>query len=176
VTAAALIVIDVQKGLLSDHEKVYDAEGVLARINQLVARARQHGAPVIFVQHQGVAGHPLEKQSEGWQIHPATGYQQGDIVIEKRNCDAFQDTDLQSRLEALGISNIVLAGMCSDYCVDTTCRRAFSLGYEVVLASDAHTTLSKDHMSAEMIVKHHNVILGSDFAKGLPSARIEFQV
>ena len=173
--AVALIVIDVQNGLLSDREKVYDAEGVLARISQLVARARAHGVPVIFVQHQGEEGHPLEKPSEGWQIHPATGYRQDDVVIEKRNCDAFQDTELKSRLEASGISNIVLAGMCSDYCVDTTCRRAFSLGYDVVLASDAHTTLSKDHMSAEMIVRHHNVILGSDFAKSLPSERIEFR-
>jgi nicotinamidase-related amidase len=175
VTGAALIVIDVQKGLLSDSGKVYDAEGVLTRINQLVSRARTHGVPVIFVQHQGEAGHPLEKPSEGWQIHPATGYRPDDVVIEKRNCDAFQDTELQSQLEASSISNIVLAGMCSDYCVDTTCRRAFSLGYDVVLASDAHTTLSKDHMSAEMIVQHHNVILGSDFAKGLPSEQIEFR-
>ena len=174
-TVAALIVIDVQKGLLSDLGKVYDAEGVLARISQLVARARANGAPVIFVQHEGAEGHPLEKPSDGWQIHPATGYQPDDVVIEKRNCDAFQDTELQSRLEALGTSTIVLAGMCSDYCVDTTCRRAFSLGYDVVLASDAHTTLSKDHMSAEMIVQHHNVILGSDFAKCLPSEQIIFR-
>jgi nicotinamidase-related amidase len=174
VKASALIVIDVQQGLLSDPEKVYDADGVLARISQLVARARTHGAPVIFVQHQGEPGHPLEKPSEGWQIHPATGYQQGDIVIEKRNCDAFQDTELQSRLEASGINSVVLAGMCSDYCVDTTCRRAFSLGYNVVLASDAHTTLSQEHLSAETIVRHHNVILGSSFSKNLPSEQIKF--
>jgi nicotinamidase-related amidase len=149
---------------------------VLARINELVARAREHGTPVIFVQHQGAEGHPLEKPSEGWQIHPATGYRPDDVVIEKRNCDAFQDTELQSQLEASGITNVVLAGMCSDYCVDATCRRAFSLGYNVVLASDAHTTLSQDHMSAEMIVRHHNIVLSSGFANGLRSERIKFQV
>jgi nicotinamidase-related amidase len=176
VNATALIVIDVQKGLLSDLEKVYDGVGVLSRINELVARARENGAPVIFIQHQGAAGHPLEKPSEGWEIHPATGYRQDDVVIEKLNCDAFQDTELQSRLEASAISDIVLAGMCSDYCVDTTCRRAFSLGYNVVLASDAHTTLSQEHLSAETIVRHHNVILGSSFSKILPSEQIGFRV
>lgn len=172
----ALIVIDVQNGLLADPAKVHDADGVLNRIGQLVSRARKEHVPVIFVQHDSSEeGHPLKKPLEGWKIHPATGYYAGDEVVEKRDCDAFQNTDLQSRLDAMGIKNLVMAGMCSEYCVDTTCRRAYSLGYDVVLATDAHTTLSKDHMSAEMIVRHHNAILGSGFAKGLQSETIDFR-
>ncbi len=171
----ALIVIDVQNGLLADPGKVHDADGVLARISQMVGRARDENVPVIFVQHEGGEGHPLQKPLDGWKIHPGTGYREGDEVVEKRDCDAFQNTDLQSRLDGLGVKSLVMAGMCSEYCVDTTCRRAYSLGYDVVLASDAHTTLSKDHMSAEMIVRHHNAILGSGFAKGQQSQAIDFR-
>jgi nicotinamidase-related amidase len=176
VSNTALIVIDVQKGLLAKPELVHDPEGVLARINGLVERARDQNIPVIFVQHEGTEqGHPLQKSLEGWEIHPDTGYRSDDQVVEKRDCDAFQNTDLQARLDGLGVKNLVIAGMCSEYCVDTTCRRAYSLGYDVVLASDAHTTLSKDHLPAELIVRHHNAILGSGFAKGRQSETIDFR-
>jgi aminoglycoside 6'-N-acetyltransferase len=171
----ALLIIDVQNGLLADPSKVHDADGVLTRINELVSRARDQDVPVIFVQHEGEEGHALEKPLEGWNIHPGTGYREGDEVVEKRDCDAFQNTNLKSRLDSLGVQNLVVAGMCSEYCVDTTCRRAYSLGYDVVLATDAHTTLSNDHMSAEMIVRHHNIILGSSFAKGQQSNTIDFR-
>lgn len=175
-TQTALIVIDVQKGLLAKPELVHEPDAVLARIADLVARARAEDAIVIFVQHEGAEqGHPLLKPHEGWEIHPATGYSAGDQVVEKRNCDAFQDTDLQSRLDGLGIRTLVITGMCSEYCVDTTCRRAYSLGYDVVLASDAHTTLSKYHMAADLIVRHHNAILGAGFVKCQQSADIHFQ-
>lgn len=171
----ALLIIDVQKGLLTDSEQVHDADGVLSRIHELVARARSENTPVIFIQHDGgEEGHPLKKPIEGWEIHPATGYRTDDMVVEKRDCDAFQNTDLQSRLDALGVRKLVIAGMCSEYCVDTTCRRAYSLGYDVILAVDAHTTLAKEHMSAAMIVQHHNAILASGFAKGQPSNHINF--
>jgi nicotinamidase-related amidase len=176
VNRTALIIIDVQNGLLADPSIVHDAYGVLDRISQLVSRARKEQVPVIFVQHEGGVGHPLEKPLEGWNIHTGTGYLNGDTIVEKRDCDAFQDTDLQARLDDLGIKTLVLAGMCSEYCVDTTCRRAYSLGYEIILASDAHTTLSKDHLSAEMIVRHHNAILGSGFAKGRQSETIDFRI
>jgi nicotinamidase-related amidase len=177
VSDTALIIIDVQNGLLAEPEKVHDPEGVLNRISTMVSRARDADIPVIFVQHEGSEeGHPLTKPLEGWKIHTGTGYREGDEIVEKRDCDAFQNTDLQSRLESAGIKRLVVAGMCSEYCVDTTVRRGYSLGYDVVLASDAHTTISKDHMPAEMIVRHHNAILGSGFAKGQPSEQIEFPV
>lgn len=171
-----LIVIDVQKGLLAKPELVHEPDAVLACIADLVARARDEDVPILFVQHEGTEqGHPLLKPHEGWEIHPATGYQAGDQIVEKRDCDAFQNTDLQSRLDGLGIRRLVITGMCSEYCVDTTCRRAYSLGYDVVLANDAHTTLSKDYMTADLIVRHHNAILGAGFVKCQQGADINFQ-
>jgi nicotinamidase-related amidase len=155
-------------------EKPFDGEGMLSRITGLVARAREANAPVIFVQHDGGAGHPLEKPNENWEVHLDTGYLAHDLVIEKRNCDAFQDTELQKTLVDLGIKQVVLAGMMTEYCVDTTCRRAFSLGYDVILAGDAHSTLSRVELSAEQIIGHHNSVLNGSFASVKSSAQIEF--
>ncbi len=170
----ALIVIDVQKGMFAFPEQPYEGEGMLCRINGLVEEARKASVPVIFVQHDGGPDHPLEKPSQNWEIHPGTGYTSNDLVIEKRNCDSFQDTNLQDSLQSLGAENLVLAGMMTEYCVDTTCRRAFSLGYKVTLASDAHSTLSREDLSAEQIIRHHNSVLSGSFASVQLSNTIEF--
>ena len=130
----ALIVIDVQNGLAGNPAMPpQGGRGFLARVHSLVERAREAAVPVIFVQHNGGPGHPLEKPTTAWEIHPATGFQSGDPVVEKQHCDAFQDTDLQDRLTKLGAQHLVLAGMMTEYCVDTTCRRAFSLDRKSVV-------------------------------------------
>lgn len=173
-SGVALLVIDVQRGLFSLAEQPHDGAGVLSRIADLVARARAASVPVIYVQHAGGAGHPLERPLENWQFHPDIGYQKGDIVVEKCNCDAFLDTDLHQLLKDLSVQTIVATGMMSEYCVDTTCRRAFSLGYRVILVTDAHTTISKPHLPAEQIIRHHNELLSGAFVTGAHAADVDF--
>ncbi|MBX9644714.1 MAG: cysteine hydrolase [Novosphingobium sp.] len=174
-SSTALIVIDVQNGMFANPEmQPHGGDEFLARLSDLVTRARTAGNHVLFVQHDGGAGHPLEKPSETWEIHPGTGYQRGDAVVEKSECDAFHATDMQKRLEADGINRLVLAGMMTEFCVDTTCRRAFSLGYEVILASDGHSTFSREDLSADQIIQHHNSVLGSGFATLQPCSEITF--
>lgn len=172
---AALLVIDVQRGMFAWEQQPYDGAAMLARIEDLAARARAAAVPVIFIQHDGGAGHPLEKPLDNWRIHPGTGYRDGDLVVEKRHCDAFQDTALQALLSELCVDTVVLTGMMTEFCVDTTCRRAFSLGLKVILASDAHTTFAKPYLSAERIVQHHNAILADNFATTQPAAAIDFK-
>lgn len=174
-TDTALIIIDVQNGMFTHSEQPFEGARMLAHIDALVQRARSASVPVIFVQHDGGSGHPLEKMTDGWQIHPATGYRAGDVVIEKRYCDAFHATTLHEHLQRNHVQNIVIAGMMTQYCVDTSCRRAFSLGYKVVLASDAHSTFSHGELSAAQIIAHHNMILGNDFATTRAANDIDFQ-
>lgn len=172
---SALIVIDVQRGMFAWEQQPHDGTAVLSRIEALVGRARQADVPVIFVQHDGGSGHPLEKPLENWRVHPGTGFRDGDLVVEKRHCDAFQDTTLQALLTEHDVETVVLTGMMTEFCVDTTCRRAFSLGLKVVLASDAHTTFARPHMSAELIVQHHNAILADNFASTQIAEAIDFK-
>lgn len=173
-SGVALLVVDVQRGLFSLPEQPHDGAGVVSRIADLVMCARAASVPVIYVQHAGGAGHPLERPLENWRLDPDIGYREGDIVVEKHNCDAFLDTELQELLESYGVQTIVAAGMMSEYCVDTTCRRAFSLGYRVVLVTDAHTTISKPHLPAEQIIRHHNAVLSGAFATVANAADIDF--
>lgn len=64
-------------------------------------------------------------------------------------------------LQEKGIEHVILSGMQTEYCVDTTTRRACSEGYKVTLVSDAHSTFNTEVLRAEDIVKHHNTVLGA---------------
>ena len=154
----ALLVIDVQVGLI-DGLPAYRGGEVLERITELLTAARAAKAPVIYVQHDGPEGHLLERSTSGWEIHPAISPTEADVVVRKRACDAFFETPLRRELEERGITNLVVAGAMTQYCVDTACRRAVSLGYDVTLAGDAHTTGDNEILKAAQIIAHHNALL-----------------
>jgi nicotinamidase-related amidase len=78
------------------------------------------------------------------------------------------------------VTELVLCGMQSDFCVDTTTRRALALGYPVVLVSDGHTTVDNAVLSAAQITAHHNETLTNITSFGprvraLPAHTIEFR-
>ena len=154
----ALLIIDVQVGLVELMPTEIKAS-ILPRIETLLSRARASGTPVIYIQHDGTRGHPLETQTEGWQIHPSIKPLHSEPVVRKRESDSFFETTLQQELERRGITRLIIAGGMTEYCVDTTCRRATSLGYDVTLASDAHITRENCVLTAANIIAHHNFVL-----------------
>ena len=122
-TQTALLIVDAQVGLV----ELMPAEvqrSVLPRIKTLLAKARASGTPVIYIQHDGPKGHPLEANTKGWEIHPSLRPADGEHIIRKRESDSFFRTTLQQELEQGGIAHLIIAGGMTEYCVDTTCRRA----------------------------------------------------
>lgn len=160
----ALLVIDTQVGLVELMSPEVCAQA-LPRISKLLARARASGIPVIHVQHDGGKGHPLEIGTAGWKIHDAVKPIDGEPVVRKRESDSFFETSLQQELTNKGIRHLVVAGAMTEFCVDTTCRRATSLGFDVTLVGDAHLTRDTDILSAAQIIAHHNLVL-DDFGAG----------
>ena len=164
----ALLVIDVQVGMFKGSDgPVYGGERLLERIAILIRKAREAGTPVIYVQHCEGPGEILEPGTEGWKIHPDIAPLAGEPVIQKRTPNSFHETTLQQELESRGVRWLVLSGIQTEYCVDTTCRRAFSLGYDVILVKDAHGTWDTERLSAAQIIAHHNEVLGGWFAEAV---------
>ena len=157
----ALLVIDVQIGLVDGGgaEPAYAGEQMLTNINRLLTAARAAGTPVIYIKHDGGAGGRLEAGSPGWAIHPAIAPAAGELVIRKRASDSFLDTPLQRELAAQNITRLVITGMRTEMCIDTTSRRAISEGYDVTLVGDAHATVDSEVLSAAQIIAHHNYTL-----------------
>ena len=152
----ALVIIDVQIGLIED---AYHRDEVLSAIGTLLKKARASSVPVIYVQHDGPKGDGLEVDTPPWHIHLAIAPHEGEPVVRKRASDSFYDTSLQKELEARGITRLVVAGGQTEYCVDTTIRRATTLGYDVTLVGDAHTTYDSDILTAPQIIAHTNETL-----------------
>jgi nicotinamidase-related amidase len=104
---------------------------------------------------------------------------QGLLIIDVQNAMFTEDEPvyngrLKEELEKAGVGKLVLAGMQTELCVDTTCRRAFSLGYESILVKDAHTTFDSTMLKAIQIIEHHNSIWHGRFATLVPVQDIRF--
>ena len=156
----AVLVIDVQQGLCEGPDAAHDCPGTIAHINAVTHRAREAGVPVFFIQHESNAGY-LEHCSPEWQLATGLQVQVGDRRIRKTTPDAFLRTDLQEALQAQGIKDLVVCGMHSEFCVDTTTRKALALGYPVVLVSDAHTSAGNAAISPQQVIAHHNATLAN---------------
>ena len=171
-SATALLVIDVQHGLFVTSPPPAQAVVVLERINHLTARARADGVPVIFIQHEqasdglipGSAAHALDARLQ---------VAADDLRIGKTTPDSFLRTQLGDTLESLQVRQLVICGYSTEFCVDSTVRRAAGLGYHVTIAADAHTAHDKPHASGEEIRRHHNATLPAISSFGVRIAAID---
>lgn len=151
----ALLIIDVQKGLCEGEHDAFESHQVIGRINIVSEKARAAGAVVVLIQHESKSGY-LEFGTDGWQLATGLHVEPTDLRIRKTSPDSFHRTELEEVLKQHAVTDLVICGMHSEFCVDTTTRRALALGYPVVLVEDAHTTEDKEHLSAAQIIRHHN--------------------
>ncbi|MFM7461349.1 MAG: cysteine hydrolase family protein [Burkholderiales bacterium] len=156
----ALLIIDVQRALCSGKYKAFNAERVVERINQVSNKARAAGAPVVIIQHESQGG-VLDYGTGGWNLADGLEVKPTDLYVRKCATDSFHNTNLQALLHARGVTHLVICGLQSEFCVDTTTRRALALGYPVTLVSDGHSTVDNGVLSAAQISAHHNETLAN---------------
>ncbi|MFF7361985.1 isochorismatase family protein [Streptomyces sp. NPDC008125] len=140
----ALVVIDLQKGLLTGAEPALTA--VVEPATRLVAAFRRHGLPVVLVNVAGRAPGRTEGARPGSAVPSSPRWadlideldvRPTDHLITKRRRSAFHDTGLDTLLRDLGVTQIVLTGVSTSAGVESTARSASDHGYHVVLATDA---------------------------------------
>ena len=173
--ATALMLVDIQQGMFALPSPPYRGEEVVERVAALLGRARAEGIRVVHIQHDGGPGHVLAKGSSGWPHHPRVAPRPGEIVIEKRHSSAFHGTDLHRQLGQAGIDRLVVTGMQTEMCVDSACRGAAALDYRVVLVTDGHTTFDTPAIAADLIIAHHNRLLGRGFVELAEARQVRFQ-
>jgi nicotinamidase-related amidase len=169
-----LLLIDIQNAMFGPEEICHEPDRLLANASGLLSRARTAGVPVLHVQHCEDEGAPLAYKSAGWQIRPEVAPRAGEPVTEKWACSSFYKTDLDQCLRAAGIGRLVISGLQSEFCIDTACRVAQSLGYKVTLAADAHSTFDNPILPADKIIAHHNRLLSGIVENVKPAAEIAF--
>jgi nicotinamidase-related amidase len=144
----------------------------------LLAAWRETRRPVYHIQHMSQRkGSPLEPGKPGNQIKEVVGPLENEPVIQKRVNSAFIGTDLESRLRAGGIEQLVIAGLTTEHCVSTTVRMAANLGFVTTVASDATAafdTIGPDGKSytAEQVHEISLATLHGEFATVRRSSEI----
>ena len=128
--------------------QIHRPDEIISTLSNLIAKARSKDVPVIYLRNNGPAGEPDEPATLGWEIHPSFAPNAGEMVIDKHTPDGFHETELKAKLDKLGIQHLVVAGMQSEMCVDTTIRKAVELGYEVTLVRDGHSTFDFEDAKA----------------------------
>lgn len=135
---AALVIVDVQIAVMAD---AWEAPRVIGNLACAVARAREAGVPVIWVQHES---DDLPHGSAAWQLVPELVPAAGETRVRKRFPSSFEHTDLEQRLAERGVAHLVLAGAQTNWCIRATAYAALDRGYDLTLLKDAHTTASID--------------------------------
>jgi nicotinamidase-related amidase len=146
----ALVLIDLQKGIVGMPTQPYAASEVVANSAQLARRFREIGAPVVLVNVAFPIGpaalHPIADVTPqlppamppGWdELIPELTPQTGDILITKRQWGAFYGTARDMQLRRRGVQTIVLGGIATNIGVESTARAAYELGYHQVIVEDA---------------------------------------
>jgi len=155
---SALVVIDLQNGVVALPGTPHPTTEVVARTAELAGAFRDRGLPVVLVRvsfakdgadlipGRTEAASPRGAQRpEGWdQIVDVLAGDPRDIVVTKRNWSAFYGTDLDLHLRRRGVTQIVLTGVATSIGVDSTARGAHERGYHVTVATDAVTDMNED--------------------------------
>ncbi|RFO96171.1 cysteine hydrolase [Rhodoferax lacus] len=155
---SALLIIDVQQGLCEGEGQAFESAPLIARINTVAQKMRSAGLPVVFIQHESGPGY-LEHGSAAWQLARGLHTEPADHLVRKTTPDSFLKTDLHAWLQAQGVTDLVICGMHTEFCVDTTTRRALAMGYPVRLVEDGHTSAGNAVLSAPQVIAHHNATL-----------------
>ena len=167
----AVLIVDVQKALVEAHP--YREEEFLQELENLADSARKAGTEIIYVRHDGGAGDKLESGTEGWKIHEAVEPKTGERIFDKSFNSAFLETDLEEYLKEKQITDLILMGMQTEYCIDATCKAAFELGYGVVIPTGATTTYDNEFMSGEATVRfYEEKIWAGRFADLMPAEAV----
>ena len=139
---SALIMIDLQNTYREGVMRLTDVEPAIAEAARLLARARDAGIPIFHIQHDAGAGSPYDVSARIGAISDEVAPRAGETVIVKNYPNAFVHTDLEQKLAATGIKDLILAGFMTHMCVNSTARGAFNLGYRPTVV--AATTATRD--------------------------------
>jgi len=153
----ALVVIDLQQGIVGRQTAPHAANLVVKNAAALAGAFRKNGSPVFLVRvcpspdgkdalrPMADMAVPAQLHPPGWaDIVPELGPKEGDFVITKHQWGAFYGTELDLEFRRRGITTMVLCGISTNIGVESTARFAYEYGYNQIFAEDAMSALSAE--------------------------------
>ncbi|WP_368662559.1 isochorismatase family protein [Zobellia laminariae] len=128
----------------------------MQRINELSQRFRSANNPVIHIQHDGTGSGEFEKNTTDWEILDELSIEPTDLKVDKFANDVFYKTNLQALLSQLEVTELVITGCATDFCVESTIQYALTKEYNITVVKDGHTTGERPNLSAKQVIDHYN--------------------
>lgn len=158
--ARALLIIDVQNILVEANP--YAIEERLTLWQNVVERCRKQNIEVIYIRH---TDQEFVQGTDGWQIHSSLVPRTEEVVFDKHYSSAFKETDLHAYLQSKEMDSLLICGMQTEYCIDTTVKVAFELGYQVAVVEGGTTTFGDEDIDAAVLIEHYENIWADCFAE-----------
>ncbi|AZB11558.1 cysteine hydrolase [Chryseobacterium sp. G0162] len=154
----ALLIIDVQNDYFPGGKMILErAEQAGKNVQQVLGYFRENNLPVIHIRHIATNEGAVFflPGTSGAEIHSLVSPSVDEKVIEKHFPNSFRDTDLLKSLQSKNIKNLVITGMMTDVCVESTTRAAFDFGFNNTIIGDA--TATRDRELNGQVVKASDV-------------------
>ena len=139
---SALIMVDCQNTYRHGVMQLTNVEPAIIEAKKLLEMARALNVPIVHIQHDAGVGSPYDVSAEIGAISNEVAPKNGEDIIVKNYPNAFIATDLEAKLKALGMENVVLAGFMTHVCINSTARGAFNLGFKPTVVASACATRS----------------------------------
>jgi nicotinamidase-related amidase len=170
----ALLVIDIQDSFKIDPARwaTRNNPQFEANVTELLGTFREAEAPIVFVLHND-SDPGFRVGDPEVRLMDFLDRRESEPLIVKNTRNAFTSTDLQQRLDALGIRKVVVTGISTEQCCETTTRVAADLGYDVDFVTEATATFPIGTLSTEAIVERTEAVLSGRFARVVTVAEVK---
>ncbi len=175
----ALLIVDVQNDYFPNGKmELYESEKACLKIKELLEDCRDKSIPIIHIQHISVRPGSVFflPDTSGVEIHNNVKPKAGEKIFIKNFPNSFRNTNLDNYLKENGITKLIITGMMTHICIDTTVRAAFDLGYECIVVGDCCATKSlsfqNNIVSAENMQNAFLAALNGIFAKVIKKEEI----
>jgi nicotinamidase-related amidase len=149
----ALVLIDLQYGIVTKPAQPYASTAVVEQCRSMAEAFRSKRLNVVYVHvdlgnllplisDRSLRDPNAAPPSNALELVPDAGFQKGDLLVTKRHWSAFGQTSLEALLRERGVETVVLAGISTNFGVESTARHAVALGFQVVIAENACSSIS----------------------------------
>lgn len=156
----ALVVIDMQQVAFDGVviPPVVNGEELVKQLARFVSHCRP-SMPIVYLQTKALSGMPYAEDVHGWEIHPEIAPGKDDVIFFKMGPSGFENPKLDSYLETVGVTDLIICGIWSEGCVAFTCRDAMKRGFNVWLVEDGHSTVRGSLKETNVVIAEQNKIL-----------------
>ena len=162
----ALLVIDIQDSFKIDPARWASRNNPAfeENVTALIGAFREASLPIFFVLHND-SDPGFRPGDPEVRLMDFLDRRESDPLLTKNTRNAFTSTDLQQRLDAIGVRRLVVTGISTEQCCETTTRVAADLGYEVDFVTEATATFPIGSLTTEQIVERTEAVLNKRFAR-----------